>query len=81
MEAGELDSREPGGGKEAPACGFSEEKQPEHIVVPSAVPETSLNSGVSGRWASGFNCRPINPHVDEPDALIGQVRICGRDGG
>src|SRR5262249_61317281 len=66
-EAGELVPREPGGGKGAPRRGAVAGQQRGGIEPRSAVHETTTGSAAQ-----------VSPRRDEPDALIGHVRICGR---
>src|SRR5262245_45482343 len=66
-EAGELVPREPGGGKGAPRRGAVAGQQRGGIEPRSAVHETTTGSAAH-----------VSPRRDEPDALMGHVRICGR---
>ena len=66
-EAGELVPRGPGGGKGAPRRGAVAGQQRGGIEPRSAVHETTTGSTAH-----------VSPRRDEPDALIGHVRICGR---
>src|SRR5262249_29480469 len=66
-EAGELVPRGPGGGKGAPRRGAVAGQQRGGIESRSAVHETTTGSAAH-----------VSPRRDEPDALIGHVRICGR---
>src|SRR5262249_29160659 len=66
-EAGELVPRGPGGGKGAPRRGAVAGQQRGGIEPRLAVHETATGSAAH-----------VSPRRDEPDALIGHVRICGR---
>ena len=55
--------------------------QAEHIAAPKPVtvtPRVSVRGFRSASWR--HNGRIANPLVDEPDTLIGYVRICGSCG-
>ena len=72
-EAGELASKDPVEERALHTGGPSEGNQGEHFEASSPVTVTSLDS-VRGARPHG---RAVNPSVDEPDALIAHVRICG----
>src|SRR5262249_21950205 len=66
-EAGELVPRGPGGGTGAPGRGSVAGQQRGGVEPRSAVHETTTGSAAH-----------VSPRRDEPDALMGHVRICGR---
>jgi len=81
VEAGELAPEEPVEGRARPTGGSRGGKQREHFEAPHFVTVTPRVSvrGVhpASRRLSGCIANPL---VDEPDALIAHVRICGSCG-
>src|SRR5262245_53496325 len=81
VEDGELAPEEPVEGRAWPTGGSPGGNQAEHIEVPKPVtvtPRVSIRGLRSASWR--HNDRIANPLVDEPDTLIGYVRICGSCG-
>jgi len=66
-------------GRALPAGGAGGGHQGEHVVASLPVTVTPSDSvRVLGRPLRRLSGRAANPSADEPDALKGQVRICGR---